>query len=151
MEPTAGVFARRAPYLERYVQIGAVGTRVIGVTFPTEKPSDASPEHPVLDSIEAYLDGTTEDLTAIEVALTVDGDTRAVLDAVREIPYGHERDLATLTRLTPGIDPDGVDMVRAALADNPVPLIVPDHRITDGPSAAPRDVVAKLRALEGLA
>ena len=52
-----------------------------------------------------------------------------------------------------GLDPeDDTDrtLVRTALAENPVPLLVPDHRVRDGPSAAPPDVEQKLRSLEGL-
>jgi len=40
--------------------------------------------------------------------------------------------------------------VRDALADNPVPLLIPDHRVRDGPSAPPLAVQQTLRAIEGL-
>jgi methylated-DNA-[protein]-cysteine S-methyltransferase len=40
--------------------------------------------------------------------------------------------------------------VREALAANPVPLLIPDHRVRDGPSGAPPPVEQKLRAVEGL-
>jgi methylated-DNA-[protein]-cysteine S-methyltransferase len=55
--------------------------------------------------------------------------------------------------MTAGLDSESDDdlrLVRTALADNPVPLLVPDHRVRDGPSAAPAPVVGKLRAVEGL-
>ena len=40
--------------------------------------------------------------------------------------------------------------VREALAANPVPLLIPDHRVRDGPSGAPPEVEQRLRSLEGL-
>lgn len=150
MEPMAGIFARRSAHLDRYVQVGVVGNRLIAVSFPDEAPADAGDDHPVLDAIEGYLDGVVEDLSDIELALTVDTTTRAVLETVREIPYGSERDLGTVARMTPGLDADDRQAVAAALERNPAPLVVPDHRVSDGPSAAPPAVVDALRALEGL-
>lgn len=150
MEATAGVYARDAPFLERAIQIGVIGNQLIGVEFPAEVPTDAETEHPILDTIERYLDGAGDDLADIEVAMTVDTETRRVLEAIREIPHGQERDVATLASLTPGIDPDDTDLVRTAIAENPTPLVIPDHRISDAPGAGPPDVVDRLRALEGL-
>jgi methylated-DNA-[protein]-cysteine S-methyltransferase len=43
-----------------------------------------------------------------------------------------------------------VTTVRTALDANPVPVVVPDHRIRDGPSSAPPRVEQRLRSLEGL-
>jgi methylated-DNA-[protein]-cysteine S-methyltransferase len=58
-----------------------------------------------------------------------------------------------LARLTAGLD-DGNDddlrTVREALAENPAPLLIPDHRVSDGPGATPPDIVGKLRSIEGL-
>jgi methylated-DNA-[protein]-cysteine S-methyltransferase len=58
-----------------------------------------------------------------------------------------------VTRATPGLDPDedaDRTLVREALAENPAPLLIPDHRVRDGPSAAPAAIEQKLRAVEGL-
>jgi methylated-DNA-[protein]-cysteine S-methyltransferase len=55
--------------------------------------------------------------------------------------------------MTPTLDGDDQDdliVVREALAENPVPVIVPDHRVRDGPSALPPAVEQKLRSLEDL-
>jgi methylated-DNA-[protein]-cysteine S-methyltransferase len=55
--------------------------------------------------------------------------------------------------MTADLDPedDGdLTTLRTALANNPAPLVIPDHRVRDGPSAAPPPVEQKLRSLEGL-
>lgn len=148
-----GIYARHSPYLERHVQLGFASARVLSVQFPEEEP-DAAEEHDLLDRIEEYLDGVTEDEFAdVEVALTVPTEEREVLQTVRELPYGENVTVERLATMTPSLDPDeDVDrtVVRNALAGNPAPLLIPDHRVRDGPSAAPAAVEQKLRSLEGL-
>lgn len=153
MAEEAGIFARESIYLDRYVQIGVVANRLINVAFPTAPAEDATDDHPILDAIDRYLDGTRERFDAVELALTVNTDHRAVYDTVRSIPYGVQRDVETITRTTPGLDAsEEADRitVREALAANPVPLVIPDHRVIDGPGGAPSAVRERLRDLEGL-
>jgi methylated-DNA-[protein]-cysteine S-methyltransferase len=148
-----GIYAREFHYLDRYVQVGVASQRVISVTFPESPDEDATTDHDLLDRIEAYLEGVEDDFADVEVGLTVSGDRRAVLEAVRGVPYGEQVSVADLVRTTPGLDPAEAadeDLVRAALAENPAPLVVPDHRVRDGASAAPAAVEQKLRTLEGL-
>jgi methylated-DNA-[protein]-cysteine S-methyltransferase len=149
----AGIYARESQYLDRYVQLGAASGRVLSVSFP-EVPDDAVEEHPVLDRIFEYLDGL-EPITfdEVQVAMTMPTDQRAVLESVREVPYGDQVSVETLARMTAGLDHEAEDdlvLVRTALDGNPAPLLVPDHRVRDGPSAAPPDVEQRLRSLEGL-
>jgi methylated-DNA-[protein]-cysteine S-methyltransferase len=148
-----GIYARYSPYLERHVQLGFASSRVLSLSFPEEDP-DAAGEHDLLDRIEEYLDGVTEDEFAdVEVALTVPTEERSVLQTVRELPYGENVTVEQLTSMTPSLDPDdevAQNVVRNALAGNPTPLLIPDHRVRDGPSAAPAAVEQKLRSLEGL-
>ncbi|RKD95290.1 MGMT family protein [Halopiger aswanensis] len=150
----AGIYARESSYLDRYVQLGAASGRVLSVDFPDTPEADAEDEHPVLDRIFEYLEGLEEvDFDDVQVALTVPTDQRAVLEQVREIPYGDQVDVKALARMTPELDPDDEDdltLVRTALDNNPAPLLIPDHRVRDGPSAAPPAVEQKLRSLEGL-
>ena len=150
----AGIFALESPFLERHVQVGVASGRVISVSFPEVPDEGAEVEHPMLDQIASYLDGVSEvDFRDVQVGLTVPTDQRAVLDQVREIPYGEQVTVAALARMTPPLDADDEDdliLVRTALDANPVPLVVPDHRVRDGPSAAPPPVEQKLRSLEGL-
>ncbi|WP_436935132.1 methylated-DNA--[protein]-cysteine S-methyltransferase [Halovenus marina] len=150
----AGIYARKSGYLDRYVQVGIAQGRVISVSFPVSEPDDAGDTHELLDRIESYLNGARDDFSDVQVAMTMETDHRAVLEAVREVGYGQEQTVEGLTRMVPGRDPDEQSdrtLVREALAANPVPLLIPDHRIRDGPSGAPPDVEQKFRSVEGLA
>ncbi|MFP4590254.1 MAG: MGMT family protein [Halobacteriales archaeon] len=153
MGQAAGIFARWSPYLERYVQLGVAANRLISVTFPASVDADVEADHPLLDRFERYLDGAHESFEDVELALTVATRERRVLDAVRPIPYGHERDLEAVARATPGLDPtddDDLVSVREALAANPVPVVVPDHRVRQVEGSLPPPVRRTLRQLEGL-
>ena len=153
MAEVAGIYARESAYLDRYVQVGIAQERVISVSFPRAPDEEATSDHDLLDRIEAYLEGETDDFADVTVALTVPTDQREVLEVVREIPYGEEMTVEQVTRATPGLDPDedaDRTLVREALAENPAPLLIPDHRVRDGPSAAPAAIEQKLRAVEGL-
>jgi len=153
MDETAGIYARESTYLDRYVQLGIAQQRVISVSFPTTVEEGASEDHDLLDRIESYLKGATDEFDDVEVALTVPTDQRAVLEQLREVPYGDQITVEQLVRMTPGLDVDEDSdhtLVREALAENPAPLLIPDHRVRDGPSAAPAPVEQKLRAVEGL-
>jgi len=153
-DDVAGIFACESSYLERYVQLGIASGRVLSVSFPETPDEEAEPDHDLLDRIFDYLDGVEEDdFSDVEVALTVPTDQRDVLERVREIPYGDQIDVETLARMTSGIDhteETDLNTVRTALDQNPAPLLIPDHRVRDGPSAAPPAVEQKLRSLEGL-
>lgn len=153
MDEEAGIYAREFAYLDRYVQVGAASGRVLAVSFPQTPEENATGEHDLLDRIEAYLEGEQDDFRDVAVALTVPTDQRAVLEQVREIPYGEQLSVERLARTTPGLDDEDEDdlaLVRTALDENPAPLFVPDHRVRNGPSAAPPEVEQKLRSLEGL-
>ncbi len=150
----AGIYARESPYLDRYVQLGAASGRVLSVSFPEVPDDDAEDDHPVLDRIFEYLDGLEEvSFEDVQVAMTMPTDRRAVLESVQSVPYGDQVSVETLARMTSGLDHEDEDdliLVRTALDENPAPLLIPDHRVRDGPSAAPPDVEQKLRSLEGL-
>jgi len=150
MDDDAGVFARESPLLGRAVQVGVAAGRAISVSFPESVPPDAATEHPVLDRIFAYLDGARTGVTDVEVALTVSAERRRVLEAVRSVPHGDTVDLAAVARMA-DLDPeDGDDRETAvaALAENPIPIFVPDHRIEGARGATPADVAERLRDLE---
>jgi methylated-DNA-[protein]-cysteine S-methyltransferase len=149
-----GIYALESEYLGRAVQVGVASGRVIRVSFPQTPDEDAGSDYSLLDKIQRYIEGASVDFDGVEVALTVPTDQRAVLESVRTIPYGDQVNVRELANMTPGIDPeddDDLDMVvRTALDENPVPLIVPDHRVRDGPSGAPPAVEQRLRSIEGL-
>ena len=145
----AGIYARESDVLERVVQLGVAGGRVISVSFPAGPPADADAGHPLLDRVFAYLDGSEDHFDDVPVALTVPTDQRSVLEAVRNVPYGETVGPDRIARMA-GLDADDeADMrtVETALRENPVPFFVPDHRV-EGPGATPDDVARRLRAVE---
>jgi len=150
--PPAGVYSRELPALDRHVQIGLAQGRVLSVEFPVEPDPEAvaDPSHELLDRVLAYFEGTHEEFEDVTVALTMQTDHRAVLEAVRKLPYGESATVAQVARMATALDSEDEDAVRAALAGNPAPLFLPDHRVADGPSGAPATVVRACRALEGL-
>ncbi|WP_255170187.1 MGMT family protein [Natrononativus amylolyticus] len=149
----AGIYARESSYLESVVQVGVASGRVLSVSFPNAADPDAEDDHPVLERLFEYLEGVIEvEFDDVQVALTVPTDQRRVLEQVRAIPYGDDIDVRTLARMA-GLDPESdedLTLVRTALAENPAPILIPDHRVRDGPSAAPPAVEQKLRSLEEL-
>jgi methylated-DNA-[protein]-cysteine S-methyltransferase len=153
MSEVAGIYARESGYLDRCVQVGVASDRVVSVSFPRSLASEATPDHEVIDRIFEYLEGDRDEFTDVEIGLTVPTDQRSVLEAVREIPYGTQTSVEQLTGRVADFDPaddDDRDRIRTALDENPIPVIIPDHRVRDGPSAAPPKVEQKLRSLEGL-
>lgn len=149
-----GIFARDVTELDGAVQVGIANGRVISVSFPEAPEPDAKPAHAVLDWIEEYLAGTRTDVTEIETGLTVPTDQRTVLETVRKIPYGESLDLQRVVARSPGLDPDdsaNLDVAREALAANPIPLFVPDHRVEGVGGGAPPAVRVVFRSVEGLA
>ncbi len=149
---TSGVFAREFEALGRAVEVGFAGGRVISVSFPADVPADAEPDHELLDRIGAYVRGERDEFADVAVGLTVPTDRRDVLDALRTVPYGEEVSVSRLTRLAAldADDPDDLELVRSALDENPVPLLLPDHRVQGGPHATPGAVRDALRRAEGL-
>lgn len=147
-----GIFARESSYLDTWVQLGIASQQVVQVSFPETPASEVAEEHEILDRVFAYFEGAKDDFQDVEVALTVPTDHRAVLVATRDIPYGTQTSVEGLAGMA-GLDAedeDTLDSAREALAENPVPLLLPDHRVRDGPSGAPPEVEQRLRSLEGL-
>lgn len=153
MDAAAGIHAREHDYLGHIVQIGVAGGKLLSVSFPAVADDEATPDHPLLDRLERYLDGARDDFSDVDVGFTLPTDQRAVLEALRGVGYGDGVNVERVAAMTPGLDPEeeaDLDLVRRALAANPVPIVVPDHRVRDGPSAAPPPVEQRLRSLEGL-
>ena len=149
----AGVYARESPLLGRAVEIGVAGGRVLSVSFPATVPDDAGPEFSILDRIFAYLDGERDEFTDVTLALTVPTVQRGVLEATRNVPYGESVTLDRVVGMTAELDADegdDLDTARTALANNPVPILVPDHRVRGVTGATPSDVAETLREIEGI-
>lgn len=147
---TPGIYAQRFDELDTVIQLGVASGQVIDVSFPDTAPDDATTDHEVFTLINDYLDGDRLALTDVEIALTVPTDHRQVLDALQNVSAGNTVTVSRLARLA-GIDEDSEEdqaAIRDALQANPVPLLIPDHRVHDAQGATPSDVAATLRDLE---
>ena len=145
-----GVFAREFEQLGRAVEIGVASGTVISVSFPSTPGGDAGRDHPLFDRIDAYLAGNADHFDDVDVGLTVPTDHRAVLEATRNVPHGETVAPERVVRMA-GLDSDDDSdraTARTALAENPVPLFVPDHRVRDAPGGAPAPVTERLRRIE---
>jgi methylated-DNA-[protein]-cysteine S-methyltransferase len=148
----SGIYARESSTLDRVVQVGVAGGKLISVSFPDAVPDNVEDDNAYLDAVLDAIDGGDTDLSEIPIGLTVPTDQRAVLEAVRNVPRGERIDLGLLVRMA-GLDPEDDEskhVARRALSANPIPVVIPDHRVRDGPSAAPEDVVDALRRAEGI-
>lgn len=135
---TPGIYAKQFPELGTVVQLGIAGGQVISVSFPDSVPADAATDHDVFSKIEAFLDGDRLALTEVEIALTVPTDQRQVLEALQNVPADNTVSVSRLARLA-GMEEDSEEArqtVREAVRSNPIPLLIPDHRVrgVDGPT-----------------
>ena len=147
---TPGIYAHRFDALDTVIQLGIASGQVIDISFPESVPDDAETDHEVFESIEAYLDGDRLALTEVEIALTVPTDQRQVLDALQNVSAGNTVTVERLTKLA-GLDPESEtdhETVRTALRENPIPLVIPDHRVRDAEGATPATVAETLRRQE---
>ncbi|HYL83326.1 MAG TPA: methylated-DNA--[protein]-cysteine S-methyltransferase [Candidatus Angelobacter sp.] len=119
----------------------------------------ASPPPPriaeIIEKIRQHLRGETQDLR--DVAVDLGGAApfaRQVYEAAREIPAGQTRTYGEIAKALG--QPGAAQEVGQALAKNPVPIIVPCHRVSAaggklGGFSAPggRSTKLKLLAIEG--
>ena len=104
-----------------------------------------------------YFDGAEEDFTAVDLDLSgQDKFRRQVYDALRRVGWGATTTYGALAREVGG-GPETARDVGQAMANNPVPLIIPCHRVLAagnklGGFSAPGGTASKERmlALEGV-
>jgi len=133
MSDGAGIDHRWSEYLGAYVQVGVAGGRVVSVSFvnePTEESTEERAEDEngsdALEAVFEYLEGETRATPDVPYALTVSGVERRALERTRDLPYG-----TTLTyeEFASSVGEDDVARVRDVLHENPVPVILPSHRV----------------------
>jgi methylated-DNA-[protein]-cysteine S-methyltransferase len=103
------------------------GDTVIGVRFGAPASFGRPGSHPVLGELTAYFAGT---LTAFSVPVELRGGSdfeRAVWDEIATIPYGEMRTYGDIAMALG--DPTLARAVGMACNHNPVPVIVPCHRV----------------------
>ena len=151
-DPGVGLFARHSPVLDRWIQIGLAGGRVIKVDILDDPPRDSDEEHPMLDRLERYVAGEAHSFIDVEIALTGPTEHRPVYETIRHVPYGTEVEVSDVLERIASLraGEGGERIVRSAIEANPVPIIVPDHRIADVDGALPPRIRAQLREIEAI-
>ena len=104
-----------------FVEVSWEGDRVYRVRF-----SSSAPVGPVPPGILQYLGGRLCDLSVLTTpAVEEDGVFAAVYREVRKIPYGETRTYGEIAQCAG----TGPRVVGNAMARNPVPLVIPCHRV----------------------
>jgi methylated-DNA-[protein]-cysteine S-methyltransferase len=127
--------------------------RLVGAAAGTPPPAVAE----TIAAARRYFDGENVDFSACALDLAAqDGLFETIYAAARRIGWGRTTTYGTLAKEL-GLGPEGARDVGQAMARNPVPLIIPCHRVLAaggklGGFSAPGGTAAKLRmlALEGI-
>ena len=83
----------------------------------------------VLAALRAYFDGTETDFSSLAVVLPADtsDERRRIYDAARSLRWGETATYGEVARRA-GI-PRGAQAVGQAMAANPLPIVIPCHRV----------------------
>jgi methylated-DNA-[protein]-cysteine S-methyltransferase len=103
------------------------GETVVGVRFGAPASFGPPGPHRAVDELAAYFDGA---LTEFTVPVRMTGGTgfeRAVWDEINKIPYGEMNTYGAIAAALG--DPTLARAVGTACNHNPVPVIVPCHRV----------------------
>lgn len=148
-------FISPAPDTGLYVSAGERGIREIAFAGVGREPAGVrDPSHPLLveaaRQFAAYFDGR---LREFELPLDMIGTAfqQRVWQALRAIPYGETRSYAQLAAAVRS--PKGFRAVGAANGRNPIPIVVPCHRVIEsngglGGFSAGLDYKRRLLSLE---
>lgn len=112
----------------------------------------------VVEEARRYFAGERIDFSAIKLDLaTVDPARRTIYEALRKVGFGETVTYGELARRAGATEPQAAQDVGVAMARNPVPLIIPCHRVLAagnklGGFSAPGRTEAKqsMLALEGV-
>jgi len=122
--------------------------------LPDAEPGTPTPQ--VMATVTAakrYFEGETIDFSAVPLDLDGQDDLfKRIYDAARRVGWGRTTTYGTLAKEL-GAGPEAARDVGQAMAKNPVPLIIPCHRVLAaggkvGGFSAPGGSAAKLRMLE---
>jgi len=130
-------------------------TNRLGGATPTEPPPHVAA---VIDQAQRYFAGEQIDFAPIGLDLSsVDPFRRSIYDALRKVGFGETVTYGELAKRVGAREPQAAQDVGVAMARNPVPLIIPCHRVLAaggklGGFSAPGRTEAKQRmlALEGV-
>jgi methylated-DNA-[protein]-cysteine S-methyltransferase len=146
-----GITRFRLPYPDR---VSAEQQFNGKATAQTPPPAVAA----VIAQAERYFAGERIDFTPIELDLSsVDPSRRPIYDALRQVKFGETVTYGELAKRAGVNAPQAAQDVGVAMARNPVPLIIPCHRVLaaggklGGFSAPGRtETKEKMLALEGV-
>ena len=128
--------------------------------FKSKAESQSPPPHAaaVVEEAQRYCAGECIDFTPIELDLSsIDPLRRSIYEALRKVTFGETVTYGELARRAGVTAPQAAQDVGVAMARNPVPLIIPCHRVLAaggklGGFSAPGRTETKERmlALEGV-
>ena len=130
-------------------------TNRLGGATPAEPPPHIVA---IVDQAKRYFAGERIDFDAIGIDLSsVEPFRRAIYDALRKVGFGETVTYGELAKRVGANEPQAAQDVGVAMARNPVPLIIPCHRVLaaggklGGFSAPGRtETKQKMLALEGV-
>ncbi|WP_320202000.1 methylated-DNA--[protein]-cysteine S-methyltransferase [Agrobacterium sp. rho-13.3] len=121
---------------------------------PAAKPTEATADiRDLIDRVKAYFAGERVEFLGVALDLGEQSDFFSkVYASVRSLPWGHATTYGALAKEL-GAGPEAARDVGQAMAKNPVPLIIPCHRVLAaggklGGFSAPGGVTAKVHMLE---
>jgi methylated-DNA-[protein]-cysteine S-methyltransferase len=121
--------------------------------LPGARAASPAPVAGVIAAATDYFEGGRPDFSGLELDLDdVDPLFRSIYDALRHVGWGSTTTYGALAKqVDPG--PEGARHVGEAMAKNPIPLIIPCHRVLAaggkvGGFSAPGGAATKVRMLE---
>lgn len=126
-EEALALYCRFSRGLGLYVQLEVQEDRVRRVRLTREAPAGAEPSHPYLLQVLDHLRTGNGDLDDIPVHLAVGPFEREVLDLLRTLPPGTTATYGEIARRLGR--PGAARAVGNACARNPVPVVIPCHRV----------------------
>lgn len=125
-EAGAGRYAYGSPIGDLTVAVGGGGA-VTGIVFGRSEAPPLARDHPGLASAFDRYFSDGQELSGVPVSLRVSDFMALALEGIRSIPRGQVRSYAEVARLIGR--PGAARAVGRACASNPVPLIIPCHRV----------------------
>jgi len=110
---------------QKEIQLGLIGAMEKKLKEPVKEDSKLLPE--LAEELRAYFDGSKVKFSVKADLSDFTAFTRSVLERTAKIPYGKTvsyGELATLVK-----NPNACRAVAQALGSNPIPLIIPCHRV----------------------
>lgn len=122
------LYARFSEDLGLYVNMVLRDDAVVSVRLSGEEPTEEhGTDHPYLSRVIKHLSTGEDDLKDIPVDIQASPFHRQVLDALRDIPPGEIMTYGDVARKLG--HPRAARAVGSACARNPVPIIIPCHRV----------------------